>query len=143
MTLQFDLSKINEKITGSKYFTWKEALWLPSVEAIAIPSLVQQQNIIKQAQALDKVREYFGKPVRVHCWLRPPAYNKLVGGATKSSHIQGMATDFSIPGVEIETIKREIVSKKLYPGRGEWDTTTWIHLDLSGTTWFYGRKQSV
>ena len=140
---QFDLSKIDQKIGSSKYFTWREALWLPSVEAIAIPSLVQQQNIIKQAEALDKVREYFGRPIKVHCWLRPPQYNKLVGGAPKSSHILGLATDFSIPGLEIDAIKHAIVADRLYNGRGEWDTTTWIHLDLTGPTWFYGRSQAI
>lgn len=139
----FDLAKINDKITGSRHFTWREALYLPSVQAVALPTEVQMANIVRQAQALDKIRDYFGRPVTVHCWLRPEAYNKLVGGATRSSHIIGLATDFSIPGVSIEDIKKEIVSKKLYPGRGEWDTTTWIHLDLSGTTWFYGRKQPV
>lgn len=132
-------SPLHEKIPGSKYFTWAEALFLPRMKAYATPELAQQQNIIKLAQQLDVVREHFGKPIQITSWLRPDAYNKLIGGAPLSFHRSGLAVDFVIPGLTIESIKNELLNNKtVWPYRGELDTSTWIHLDLGSGPWFNG-----
>lgn len=133
-------NEMDEKIGESKYFKWKEALWLPQMEAYAVATEEQKRNIERQAVALDKIREYFGVPVIVTSWLRPEAYNKFIGGATKSFHRLGLATDFIVQGLDCADVKREIRTADLYPGRGEYDTTNWIHLDLGGTEWFYARS---
>lgn len=130
-------TNLNNKIGNSKYFTWKEALWLPQMKAYAVPSVVQTDNITRQALALDKVREYFDRPIIVTSWLRPPAYNKLIGGARRSKHMEGLATDFVVEGLDCGEVKQKIIDNKLYPGRGEYNTTNWVHLDLGGTEWFY------
>lgn len=128
---------LQDNIPGSKYFKWYEALWLPQVQAFAAPTAAQQANIIKQAKALDELREYFQAPIVVHSWLRPPAYNKLIGGAPQSKHRVGLATDFHVTGHSCTAVKKELMADpSLYPGRGEINTINWIHLDLSGTTWF-------
>jgi len=109
------------------------------VSAFANPSLEQQMNIMKVATAMEPVRKHFNMPITVTSWLRPDAYNKMIGGATFSFHKSGLAIDFIIPGLTIEHVKRELINnKQLWPYRGENDTTTWIHVDLGGTNWFNG-----
>ena len=132
------------KIPGSKYFTWHEALWLPQYkrhasEAEATPAILQ--NIVRQAQALDRVREHFKRSIVVHCWLRPPSYNALVKGAPNSAHLRGAATDFHFEGISAEQARKVLLAdKSLYPGAGELDVT-WMHLDLEHTTWFSPTKK--
>ena len=128
------------KIPGSQYFTWHEALWLPSDRRHANATEVSStiiKNIIKQAQALDKVRAYFGQPISVHCWLRPPEYNAKIGGAKNSAHLRGMATDFHMSVYTAQQVRQVLVhDKSLYPGAGELDVS-WVHLDLEHQQWFW------
>lgn len=74
----------------SKYFTVKEALWLPSWNRMANASDGLDDNVkanlINIFIKMDIVREFLGKPIRVHCAYRPDAYNALVKGAKNSSH---------------------------------------------------------
>jgi len=136
----FKYNQLSSKIPGSKYFIWREALWINSVQAVVQPTWEQQENIIKQAIELDKVREYFGAAITVTSWLRPDRYNKMIGGAKKSWHIKGLATDFTVEGHSVEAVKASLQhNSDCYGGRGELDTTNWIHLDLGGTDWFYAK----
>ena len=76
-------------------------------------------NIEKQAAALSRVQDHFGKAIVVHCWLRPPAYNRQIGGASNSAHLRGTATDFHMNGVTAEHVRQELkANTKLYPGAG-------------------------
>jgi uncharacterized protein YcbK (DUF882 family) len=137
--LEIDLEA---NIDGSKYFKWKEALWLPQVSAYAVPSKLQQSHIVSQAKALDKIREYFGYAIVVHSWLRPEKYNAMIGGATRSAHVLGSATDFHVVSVSCDEVKRVLqANPDLYLGRGEIDTTNWVHLDLRPGPWFRVRKE--
>jgi zinc D-Ala-D-Ala carboxypeptidase len=129
-------------IPGSQ-LTWHQALYLPSWGRHAKPSDLTNTsmdtvlgNIEKQAAALQQVSDHFGKPIVVHCWLRPPAYNKQIGGASNSAHLRGMATDFHMPGLTAEQVRKELKSHpKLYPGSGE-NNVSWVHIDLEHHAWF-------
>jgi len=137
MTPSQVMGSLNEKIAPSKYFIWGEALWLPKMRAYAVPSQEQINNIINLAQALDKVREHYNKPMIVHSWLRPTEYNKLIGGARASKHVEGLAVDFSIEGLQAGQIQAELEKRKdIWPYRGERGTPTWVHLDLGSGPWF-------
>lgn len=48
---------------------------------------------------LQCMRDYFKKPVSVNSAYRTEAYNKKVGGASRSKHLYGMAADIRIEGV--------------------------------------------
>ena len=131
---------LSEKIPGSKYFTWGEALWLPSVEGYAAPDSAQQSNISRLAKELDRVREHFGRPMNVHSWLRPERYNQLIGGAKASLHRVGLAVDFSLIGLASSEVQKVLsTNKNLWAYRGELGTVTWTHLDLGTGEWFYPR----
>jgi peptidoglycan hydrolase-like protein with peptidoglycan-binding domain len=132
----------NSTIPGSQ-MTWHQALFLPSWGRHVKPSDVTNasmdtvlSNIEKQAAALQKVSDHFGKTIHVHCWLRPPAYNKLIGGASNSAHLRGMATDFHMDGITAEAVRKELKAHpKLYPGAGE-NNVSWVHIDLEHHSWF-------
>ncbi len=130
------LFNINSLIQGSKWFTWHEALWLESIQSYAVPTQAQVNNILATAKVLDQIRAHFGKPVNVSSWLRPPVYNKeIVKGATNSFHIQGLAVDFQVQGLDPELVRKELrllrsggfmslVSMELGVG--------WVHIQLDG-----------
>ncbi len=132
----------NTAIPGSS-LTWHQALYLPSWGRHAKPSDVTNasmdevlSNIEKQAAALQKVSDHFGKSINVHCWLRPPAYNKQIGGASNSAHLRGTATDFHMDGITAEAVRKELkANPKIYPGTGE-NNVSWVHIDLEHHVWF-------
>lgn len=132
---------LHDNIGVSKYFKWSEALWLPKMKVFAFPNSEQVRNIKKLASNLDKVRESFGRPIIITSWLRPPEYNAMIGGAPRSSHMNGLAVDFVVKGLDCNFVKQELMHNKIvWPYRGEIDTTNWIHLDLNGDRWFYAKN---
>jgi len=48
---------------------------------------------------LQKVRDHYGKGVKVNSAYRSPESNTAVGGSKTSDHCKGMAADIEIPGV--------------------------------------------
>ena len=48
---------------------------------------------------LQKIRDYFHKPVIINSAYRTSAHNKKVGGSTSSQHLLGKAADIRIEGV--------------------------------------------
>lgn len=55
------------------------------------------KNLIKQEliDKLDALREDFGQPIIVTSGYRSPEYNKKIGGAPNSTHMQGIAADIT------------------------------------------------
>ena len=90
----------------------------------------------RQAVALQKVADHFGKAIHVHCWLRPPKYNSQIGGAGNSAHLRGTATDFHFEGLTAEQVRKSLKDHPdLYPGTGE-NNVSWVHIDLEHHRWF-------
>ena len=48
---------------------------------------------------LQKIRDHFGKPVRINSAFRCETHNANVGGASKSNHKLGKAADIVISGI--------------------------------------------
>lgn len=122
----------------TQHFTWKEALWLPSWNRAATEedglNDEIKNNLKKLFEAMEKVREYFTKPVNVHVTYRPVEYNKAIGGALHSAHSEGLACDFDIIGMSCDDVRKEIVDKNLLE---TWNMrcedkpgSNWVHLDL-------------
>ena len=126
----------------SNHFTVKDACLLPSWGVMHHPSLIEEANILAMAASMEKVRAIVGKPINVHCWIRPTLANcpgphymgnyNLAAGSTAphSAHILGNAVDwdcgddcdstraFLLPHIEALGLRMEN-----RPG------STWIHLD--------------
>lgn len=133
----------------SKYFTVKEALLLPSIKVLHIPSEEEKIQILALAEKMDVVREFLGKGIIVHCWIRPTSvncvdpkykgfdYNEHIGSkAKKSAHIFGKALDFHVAGYEGK-YGCDAMRALLIPKLEEWDMRmedingSWIHMDIA------------
>lgn len=133
-----DIDWTDASIQITPHFSVKDALYLPTWSRLANESdgLNDEikENIIALFNKMETVREYFGNnPINVHVTYRPPAYNKLIGGAANSNHMQGLAMDFDIAGISCDDVRTKIVDNKLLD---LWDMrcenkpgSNWIHLD--------------
>lgn len=126
----------------SKYFSWKNALFLPTWERFALESDGLSDDVLDRLLhlflKLDQVRDFLGKAIIIHVAYRPPAYNVAIGGAKDSAHqaLREMeaAADFHVQGMPVlEAQKRIYYENKL----DEWEMRMenngkgagWIHLD--------------
>ena len=50
------------------------------------------QESYEHALMLEEFRQWLKRPIEVHAWYRTSSYNKKVGGASNSSHLNGLAT---------------------------------------------------
>lgn len=73
-----------------------------------------------------KIRDHFGKPVKVNSAYRTPAYNKKIGGVKDSQHTYGRAIDLAITGVPTPDIYLFADSIGVN-GLGLYDT--FVHID--------------
>ena len=78
-----------------KYFTINE-LTRTSTGLDNTPSKDVQANLEYLVNnVLDKVREIYGKPIKVNSGYRSKLVNKKVGGASNSQHTKGEAVDIT------------------------------------------------
>ena len=127
--------ELTDKI--SNYFTFKEAVWLPSWNRAATAedgyTSEIEENLKNLFSIMDQVREMFGKAVIVHVAYRPALYNKAVGGATHSSHVLGKACDFHVSGLDCDTVRAilEPELERLGLRMEKKPGSNWVHLDTS------------
>lgn len=145
-----DIDWNDPKCKISKYFTVHEALWLPSFRCYHNPTEEERREIVMLAKTIDIIRLRIGRPIIVHCWIRPTSvnacntryhgknYNKYIGStSTKSAHIFGMGVDFHVSGFAgpkgCEIIRQKILP--LLEGlniRMEYGPDCpWIHIDTA------------
>lgn len=78
-----------------KYFTLKE-FTATNRKIPNFPNPSQVENLQKLVKnILDPLRELYGKPITVNSGFRSKALNTVVGGASTSEHLQGMAADIT------------------------------------------------
>lgn len=119
-------------IGTSKYFRWREFLWLKEWSIHVYPTPEQHKNLIKLAETMDMVRKRIGKPIRVTSGLRPPRYNELIRGSPTSAHCEGRACDFQPVTLALDEARFLLESQLETLGlRMEHPDSTpgWIHLD--------------
>lgn len=144
---------LSERIPGCRYFTWREALWLPEEKrAVSDEELTPEikANLIRTFQWMDKIRAWIGRPITVTIALRTMKYHlELYDRINKkrkeqglpesvipmgSFHLKGRAVDFVVVGMSCDEFKGKVRQEKKLD---EWklrmerngDGTSWIHLD--------------
>jgi zinc D-Ala-D-Ala carboxypeptidase len=55
-------------------------------------------------EALEPIREHFGRPVWVNSGYRSPNVNRAIGGMSTSQHCKGEAADIEVPGLDNEEL---------------------------------------
>lgn len=78
-------------------------------------------------EKLQEIRDYLGKPIIVVSGYRSQAYNKKVGGSSKSQHMYGRAADIRVSGMNTEEVAKTAI-KLGFKGIGIYDTFT--HVDI-------------
>ena len=96
------------------------------------------ENMIALAEnVLQKVRDHFGKGVKVNSGFRHPDVNAKVGGSKTSDHCKGMAADIEIPGVAnadlaewiVENCEfRQVILEFYTPGIPD---SGWVHVSYN------------
>lgn len=131
--LQKDAEKINVinwsdfTCKVSKYFTVSEVTQKDSRRIPKDKNI--QNNILKIAKELDKIREEWGSPIGVTSWYRPPAINKSVGGVSNSQHLNGSAVDIYPIGGDIYKFQTWL-DKRWTMALGYGAKKNFVHLDL-------------
>jgi len=122
---------LNELLPDCKNFTWEEVLYLPRYNIHAVPTKEVITRVTKFAPKVQEVRNILGVPMLVTSWWRPPAYNKLIGGADESWHMEGGALDFRCPGITSDEIRHQLQPKLEDLGLRMEDLpgASWVHID--------------
>lgn len=130
-----DIDWFNSSALVSAYFAVSQCLFLPSWHRMANEldglNLEIKANLVRLCNKLDVVQTILGSPLKVTSMYRPPDYSPTVGGSSTDVHTKGMACDFYVEGLTIDSIKERLVP--LLEGldmRMEQGTDTWIHLDI-------------
>lgn len=81
----------------STNITWGEATASATAKAKGIINVPDAATIkrmkLTATMIFQKVRDHFGKPLKVTSFYRSPALNKAIGGSTTSQHCLGEAID--------------------------------------------------
>jgi uncharacterized protein YcbK (DUF882 family) len=112
-----------------------------SLEEFACPEMgnptgEELENIKFLATQLQIIRGALGRPLTIISGWRSPTYNKKIGGAKESQHMQGRAADLKSPGVspaELHMLVLKLIKEgKLHQG-GVGKYSTFVHYDTRGT----------
>lgn len=79
---------------------------------------------------LDPLRAHLGKAIIVSSGYRPPALNKLVGGAATSQHATGCAADISVAGIPPKQLCEIIIGLKLPFDQLIMEFGRWTHVSF-------------
>ncbi|MBT0664755.1 DUF882 domain-containing protein [Geobacter pelophilus] len=127
--------KLTRHFTSDEFIVSQTAARL-GIDNSPTPEVIANLQLV--ALVLEKVREYFGKPVLVSSGYRSPALNAAVPGSSKTSaHSKGLAADFTVQGVSnhdvckwiAENIKELDIDQVIY----EFGVTGWVHIGLAAT----------
>ena len=59
--------------------------------------LLVNSEALNHIDRLQRFRSWYNRPMRVNSGYRTPEYNKKIGGAAKSKHMKGIASDIALP----------------------------------------------
>lgn len=84
---------------------------------------------------LQQIRDHFGAPVTISSGYRCKAHNTAIGGAKASRHMEGMAADIKVKGVEPAEVAKYAESIGIL-GIGLYDTFVHVDTRTSKAFWY-------
>lgn len=84
--------------------------------------------------ALEQVRALFDAPVIVSSGYRSERVNRMIGGASNSQHIQGLAADFTLIEVSPRETVRQISESAVPFDQLILEFDRWVHLSVTRGT---------
>lgn len=99
----------------------------------SIPPKALWKNLVPTLRIVDNLREHIGKPCRILSSYRSPDYNRTVGGAKFSQHLQFNALDITFDGVS--AVRVHAILKmwrdqgKFIGGLGLYPSSGFVHID--------------
>lgn len=89
----------------------------------------------KLVELLEKIRNYYGKPVCITSAYRPAAYNASIGGARASQHILGTAADITVSGASPASVYAYCDKVNPTGGVGKYDSFTHVDVRNGKSRW--------
>lgn len=96
-----------------------------------------ESRLYPLCETLETIRTRVGKPVRVLSGYRTETYNRRVGGARRSQHVEGRAADIKVAGLTAAALHAVVLALRkgnclprlgglgLYPGFVHVDVRPW------------------
>ena len=114
----------------TQHLTWKE---LGCKDGTPYPNIWRTNRAIELAEVFELIRAACGhKPIQILSAFRTSDYNKRIGGARNSQHIQGRALDLRPPdGYTIDEfykIIKQMTAVTSIGGIGKYKT--FVHVDI-------------
>ena len=101
------------------------------------------KNIKVVAENLQVLRDFVGSSIKVNSAYRCKDYNRSIGGASRSQHILGKASDIVVKGLTpdevydiVQNLRRNPSLKGvIFQGLGRYNTFTHLDIRKKYTTW--------
>ena len=122
-----------------RHISWRELLVKTANPGNTLPPKSKWLNIVRPAILVDMARAHFGVPVTLHSTYRSPEYNRSVGGASNSRHLEFNAIDCSLQGVSPQRLYNMLLALRqggaFKGGLGLY--SSFVHIDERGSnaTW--------
>ena len=96
-----------------------------------LPTLEAVVNLTRLADnVMQKIRDHFNMPVTISSGYRCPSLNAILGGASTSQHLKGMACDFTVKGYTIKQAfdwcKTNLIYDQLIN-----EENKWVHISFN------------
>lgn len=113
----------------SKNLSWSE---LRCKDGTEYPQVWRDSRAIKLALMFETIRGCWNRPIKINSAYRSESWNRKIGGARFSQHVQGRALDMEPPnGIELDEFYKTILEFVDELGiRGIGLYKTFVHVDI-------------
>ena len=109
-------------------FEYSETAKVEGIDNKIISEDVKENILYLTETVLQKVRNYFGRPVTISSGYRCWQLNNAVGGSSTSSHMEGLGVDIVVEGISLEDVFHYI--RKVLPYDQLILYKNWVHIGI-------------